>query len=75
MARPGIGYAGPTKGSAMKIAEVESLVGGGGQFVRITTDSGLVGLGQSACWGYPSAVHEVVQTFREYLIGKDPLQI
>jgi len=59
----------------MKIAEVESLVVGGGQFVRITTDSGLVGLGQSACWGYPSAVHEVVQTFRRYLIGQDPLRI
>ena len=59
----------------MKIAEVESLVGGGGHFVRITTDSGLVGLGQSACWGFPSAVHEVVQTFREYLLGKDPLRI
>jgi galactonate dehydratase len=59
----------------MKIAEVESLVVGGGQFVRITTDSGLSGLGQSACWGYPRAVHEVVQTFRRYLIGQDPLRI
>ena len=38
----------------MKIAEVESLVVGGGQFVRITTDSGLVGTGQTACWGYPA---------------------
>ncbi|MGE3270696.1 MAG: mandelate racemase/muconate lactonizing enzyme family protein [Chloroflexota bacterium] len=59
----------------MKIAEVESLVVGGGQFVRITTDSGIVGLGQTACWGYPSAVHEILQTFREYLIGQDPLRI
>jgi galactonate dehydratase len=59
----------------MKIAEVESLVVGGGQFVRITTDSGLVGLGQTACWGYPSAVHEVVLSFREYLLGQDPLKI
>ncbi len=59
----------------MKIAEVESLVVGGGQFTRITTDSRLVGLGQSACWGYPRAVHEVVQTFRRYLIGQDPLRI
>ena len=33
----------------MKIAEVESLHVGGGAFVRITTDSGLVGIGQSAC--------------------------
>ena len=59
----------------MKIAEVESLVVGGGQFVRITTDSGLVGTGQTACWGYPSAVDQVVQTFKRYLIGQDPLLI
>jgi galactonate dehydratase len=59
----------------MKIAEVESLVVGGGQFVRITTDTGLVGTGQTACWGYPSAVDQVVQVFRHYLIGQDPLRI
>ena len=59
----------------MKIAEVESLVVGGGQFVRITTDSGLVGTGQTACWGYPGAVDQVVQTFKRYLIGQDPLRI
>ena len=34
----------------MKIAEVESLLLGGAHFVRITTDQGHVGLGQSACW-------------------------
>ena len=59
----------------MQIAEVESLVVGGGQFVRITTDSGLVGTGQTACWGYPGAVDQVVQTFKRYLIGQDPLRI
>src|SRR3712207_5741216 len=59
----------------MKIAEVESLVVGGGQFVRITTDSGLVGLGQTACWGYPEAVDAVVRAWRPYLIGQDPLRI
>jgi galactonate dehydratase len=59
----------------MKIAEVESLVVGGGAFVRITTDSGLVGTGQTACWGYPAAVGEIVKKFRDYLIGQDPLRI
>ncbi len=59
----------------MKIAEVESLVVGGGHFVRITTDNGLVGLGQSACWAYPKAVHEVIQSFRSYLVGQDPMRI
>lgn len=59
----------------MKIAEVESLLVGGGQYVRITTDTGLVGIGQTACWGYPNAVHEVIQTFRNYLVGQDPMRI
>ncbi|HLZ09687.1 MAG TPA: mandelate racemase/muconate lactonizing enzyme family protein [Chloroflexota bacterium] len=55
----------------MKIADVESLLIGDGHFVRITTESGLVGLGQSACWAYPKAVHEVVGIFRNYLVGED----
>jgi galactonate dehydratase len=59
----------------MKIAEVESLLVGGSQLVRITTENGLVGHGQTACWGYPNAVHEVVQTFRGYLIGQDANRI
>jgi galactonate dehydratase len=59
----------------MHIAEVESLVLGGAHFVRITCEQGQVGLGQSACWAYPEAVHAVVQKFREYLVGQDPRQI
>jgi galactonate dehydratase len=59
----------------MQIAEVESLLLNGAHFVRITTDQGQVGLGQSACWAYPAAVDAVVQTFKGYLTGQDPRQI
>jgi galactonate dehydratase len=59
----------------MRIAEVESLLLGGAHFVRIATDQGQVGLGQSACWAYPDAVHAVIGTFRGYLMGQDPRQI
>ncbi len=59
----------------MKIADVTSTSLGGAHLVRIWTDTGLVGLGQSACWAYPDAVHDVVQVFRSYLIGQDPLRI
>ena len=59
----------------MKIESVESLVVGGGQFVRVTTDNGLVGLGQTACWGYLDAVDEVVRAFAAYLVGQDPLRV
>lgn len=59
----------------MKIEAVESLALGGAHFVRIRTDTGLVGLGQSACWAYPQAAHAVVETFELYLVGQDPLRI
>ena len=59
----------------MRIAEVESLLLAGGQYVRITTDNGLVGIGQSAAWAYPAATSQVVQAARPYLIGQDPLRI
>ena len=59
----------------MQIAEVEPLVVGGGFYVRIRTDDGKVGIGQSACWGYPEAVAAVVRTFARYLVGQDPLRI
>ena len=44
-------------------------------FVQVHTDEGIVGLGESGAWGYLEASGEVVKSFREYLIGKDPLRI
>lgn len=57
-----------------KIERVEPLPIGGGCYVRITTDDGLVGVGQSAAWGYPAAVAQVLQSFCEYLVGQDPMR-
>lgn len=59
----------------MKIADVDSLMVGNGLYVRITTEDGLVGLGQSACWAYPGAVQGVLEAFKDYLIGADPMRI
>jgi galactonate dehydratase len=59
----------------MKIENVESLIAGGSQYVRITTDDGTTGIGQSGCWAYPEAVDGVLQHFSRYLIGQDPLRI
>jgi galactonate dehydratase len=58
-----------------KIERVESLPLGGGYYVRIITEDGLVGVGQSAAWGYPTAVDQVMQTFAQYLVGQDPMRI
>ena len=58
-----------------KIERVESILFGGAHFVRITTDDGVTGLGQSACWAYPKATAQVVASFRDYLVGQDPGRI
>ena len=59
----------------MKIDKIESMLIGGGFVVRITTDSGITGIGQTACWGYPTAVESIVEVFKKYLIGQNPLRI
>ena len=66
----------------MKIEQVESFFLGGadgspGQHyvVRITTDNGITGVGQTAAWGYLEAVREVVKKCEKYLIGQDPGRI
>ncbi len=65
----------------MKIEKIESmLIGGdeaapGNHIVRIWTDTGLSGIGQSAFWGYPEAADQIVKKFAGYLVGKDPMQI
>lgn len=59
----------------MKIERVESILAGNSHIVRISTDTGLEGIGQSACWGYLEATDSVVKKFSDYLVGKDPLQI
>lgn len=59
----------------MKIEEVEGFLIADAYVVRIRTDSGITGIGQTGFWGYPEAVERIVAKFRDYLIGKDPFQI
>jgi len=64
----------------MKIERVEGImIGsdliGANYVVRITTDTGLSGIGQSGAWGFPDAAQKVVEQYSEYLVGKDPFQI
>ena len=59
----------------MKIDKVESFFIGNGYVIRIHTDTGISGVGQTACWGYPEAVDSIVNTFKKYLIGQNPLRI
>jgi len=59
----------------VQIEKVESILAGRWHFVRITTDNGLVGVGESGIWGYPEASERIVDAWKAYLIGKDPLRI
>jgi galactonate dehydratase len=45
------------------------------RLVRITTDTGLVGWGETTLEGKPKSTHAAVEELAEYLIGKDPLRI
>ena len=59
----------------MKIENIDSILAGNSHIVRITTDQGIDGIGQSGCWGYMEATDSIIKQFKEYLIGKDPLDI
>ena len=59
----------------MKVISVEPLLIDRYLFVRVTTDSGLVGIGESGAWGYLEASAAAVEKFGRYLVGKDPQRI
>ncbi len=59
----------------MKIDKIESFFIGNGYVIRIHTDTGISGVGQTACWGYPEAVDSIINTFKKHLIGQNPLRI
>jgi galactonate dehydratase len=59
----------------MKITAIETIPVDRYLFVQVHTDEGITGLGESGTWGYLEASAAVVETFKRYLIGQDPLRI
>lgn len=63
----------------MKITDIKPLpvwVGSRNQLVvKVETDEGIYGLGESGLSGREQAVIGALKHFREFLIGKDPMQI
>ena len=45
------------------------------RLVKITTDNGLVGWGETTLEGKPKSVYGAIEELADYLIGKDPLRI
>ncbi len=59
----------------MKITDLKVIRANRFVYCKIYTDEGITGLGESGAWGFLEASATALGTFREYLIGKDPLQI
>jgi len=60
----------------MKIAKIEQFFPTKRmRLVKITTDNGLVGWGETTLEGKPKSTWAAVEELAEYLIGKDPLRI
>tara|TARA_B100000686_G_scaffold31124_2_gene31994 strand:- start:1666 stop:2874 length:1209 start_codon:yes stop_codon:yes gene_type:complete len=59
----------------MKITKVESLPVDRFLFVRIHTDEGVVGYGESGAWGFLEPSASAIDKFGRYLIGQNPLII
>jgi galactonate dehydratase len=59
----------------VRITRIETLPVDTYLFVRVHTDAGITGLGESGAWGYLEASEQAVRTFERYLIGQDPLRI
>jgi galactonate dehydratase len=59
----------------LKISDIKTLFLDRYLFVQITTDEGLVGLGESGTWGHLEASAAALDKFKPYLLGQDPLRI
>lgn len=59
----------------MKITDVKVLPADAFLYVKILTDEGVHGVGESGAWGFLNASAEAVETLKTYLVGKDPLEI
>lgn len=55
----------------MKITDVKVVPVNKFLFVKVMTDEGITGLGESGDWGFLESSAEVINSFREYLIGQD----
>ena len=59
----------------MKITKVTPLMLDRYLLVRIDTDAGISGIGESGAWGFLEASEAAIEKFGRYLVGEDPLRI
>ena len=56
----------------MKIIDIEIIPVNRFLFVKVHTNKGIAGIGESGCWGFLDASAEVVKSFKTYLIVRIP---
>ena len=56
----------------MKIEQIETFLVDRFLVIRVTTDDGTQGIGESCYWAYPRAAEETVKILGEAIIGMDP---
>lgn len=61
--------------SSVKITSIEPLLFFQWLVVKVHTDVGITGIGQTAYWGWPSALVPIVESFADILVGQDPLRV
>lgn len=64
-----------TKIAEVDVLEIPNESTGFHTFVRISTECGITGLGQSGGWGYQRAVGEIIKEMTPLLLGQDPFRI
>jgi galactonate dehydratase len=57
------------------IADLETVLAHQWLFVRVRTEDGVEGVGQTGFWGWPDASKQIVDSFRPLLVGRSPLEI
>jgi len=59
----------------VKITDVKVIGVNRFMFVEVHTDAGLIGVGESGAWAFLDASREAALSFRQCLVGQDPLRI
>lgn len=59
----------------MRIEKLETFIAHNWMFVKITTDTGLTGVGESTFFSYPEAAEAIVESFAPALIGEDAMRV
>lgn len=57
----------------MLITDIQVIKSNRFMFVRVETNQGIHGIGESGAWGFLDTSAEAVESFKSYLIGKSPL--